>query len=109
MKRLVKVLKDLIAKAERRCSSSRHSSASRVPASPTATARCEGRSEPTGNWDSNRFNLPASLIERMPQIGEHDMAMVMHNDGAVGLFEVPSRGTGVGNARFTNRNGKGER
>lgn len=45
----------------------------------------------------------------MPQIGEHDMAMVMHNDGAVGLFEVPSRGTGVGNARFTNRNGKGER
>ena len=62
-----------------------------------------------GNWDSNRFNLPASLIERMPQIGEHYMAMVMHNDGAVGLFEVPSRGTGVGNARFTNRNGKGER
>ena len=25
----------------------------------------------------------------MPQIGEHDMAMVMHNDGAVGLSEVP--------------------
>ena len=47
MKRLVKVLKDLIAKAERRGSSSRRSSASRVPASPTATARCEGRSEPT--------------------------------------------------------------
>ena len=45
----------------------------------------------------------------------------MHNDGVVpGLSEIPfmqdvkrwgvlTIGTGLGNARFTNRNGKGER
>jgi hypothetical protein len=50
------------------------------------------------------------------QIGQHDTAIVMHNDGVVqGLFEVPftqdvrrwgvpTIGTGLGNAHFTNRN-----
>jgi hypothetical protein len=78
VKRLVKMLKDLIAKA-------------------------------------------ASLVEAIPQIGGHDTVVVMHNDGVVqGLSEVPfmqdvkrwgvlTIGTGLGNARFTNRNGKGER
>jgi len=68
----------------------------------------------------SKFNLPASLIEGIPQIGEHDTAVLMHNDGVVqGLSEVPfmqdvkrwgvlTIGTGLGNARFTNRNGKGE-
>ncbi|PJG50546.1 glucokinase [Bradyrhizobium forestalis] len=77
-----------------------------------------------GNWESSKFNLPASLIEAIPEIGEHDTAIVMHNDGVVqGLSEVPfmqhvqrwgvlTIGTGLGNARFTNRrkengNGKG--
>jgi predicted NBD/HSP70 family sugar kinase len=72
-----------------------------------------------GNWESSKFNLPLSLIEAIPQIGEHDTAVVMHNDGvAQGLSEVPfmqdvthwgvlTIGTGLGNARFTNRrNGK---
>jgi hypothetical protein len=72
-----------------------------------------------GNWESSKFNLPASLIEGIPQIGDHDTAVVMHNDGvAQGLAEVPfmqdverwgvlTIGTGLGNARFTNRrNGK---
>ena len=48
-------------------------------------------------------------------IGEHDTAILMHNDGVVqGLSEVPfmqdvdrwgvlTIGTGLGNARFTNR------
>jgi hypothetical protein len=48
-------------------------------------------------------------------IGEHDTAVVMHNDGVVqGLSEVPfmeqfkrwgilTIGTGLGNARFTHR------
>ncbi|RZN25989.1 ROK family protein [Bradyrhizobium sp. Leo121] len=74
-----------------------------------------------GNWESSKFNLPASLVEAIPQIGDHDTAIVMHNDGVVqGLSEVPfmqdverwgvlTIGTGLGNARFTNRrkeNGK---
>ncbi|OAF17398.1 ROK family protein [Bradyrhizobium neotropicale] len=68
-----------------------------------------------GNWESSKFNLPASLIEGIPQVGEHDTAILMHNDGVVqGLSEVPfmqdverwgvlTIGTGLGNARFTNR------
>jgi hypothetical protein len=72
-----------------------------------------------GNWESSKFNLPASLIEGIPVIGGHDTAILMHNDGVVqGLSEVPfmqdvdrwgvlTIGTGLGNARFTNRrNGK---
>ena len=69
----------------------------------------------------SKFNLPASLVEAIPQIGDHDTAILMHNDGvAQGLSEVPfmqdvehwgvlTIGTGLGNARFTNRkkdNGK---
>jgi len=75
-----------------------------------------------GNWESSKFNLPASLVEAIPAIGDHDIAVLMHNDGVVqGLAEVPfmqdvdrwgvlTIGTGLGNARFTNRrkeNGKG--
>ena len=68
-----------------------------------------------GNWESSRFNLPQSLIEAIPHIGDHDTAVLMHNDGVVqGLSEVPfmqefdhwgvlTIGTGLGNARFTNR------
>ena len=81
-----------------------------------------------GNWESSKFNLPASLVEAIPQIGDHDTAVLMHNDGVVqGLSEVPfmqdverwgvlTIGTGLGNARFTNRrkesskdNGKDEK
>jgi hypothetical protein len=36
-----------------------------------------------GNWESSKFNLPASVVEAIPQIGEHDTAIVMHNDGVV--------------------------
>jgi hypothetical protein len=68
-----------------------------------------------GNWESSRFNLPAALHEMIPAIGEHETAIVLHNDAVVqGLSEIPfmqdvSRwgvltiGTGLGNARFTNR------
>ncbi|MBR1169455.1 ROK family protein [Bradyrhizobium liaoningense] len=76
-----------------------------------------------GNWESSKFNLPASLVEAIPGIGGHDTAILMHNDGVVqGLSEVPfmqhvqrwgvlTIGTGLGNARFTNRrkeNGNGK-
>lgn len=72
-----------------------------------------------GNWESSKFNLPGSLIEGIPAIGEHDTAILMHNDGVVqGLSEVPfmqdverwgvlTIGTGLGNARFTNRRKNG--
>jgi hypothetical protein len=68
-----------------------------------------------GNWESSKFNLPASLVEAIPRVGNHDTAVLMHNDGVVqGLAEVPfmqdverwgvlTIGTGLGNARFTNR------
>jgi predicted NBD/HSP70 family sugar kinase len=79
-----------------------------------------------GNWESSRFNLPASLCEGIPKIDEHETVAVMHNDAVVqGLSELPNVkdrthwgvltiGTGLGNARFTNRhdgkgrNGKGK-
>jgi hypothetical protein len=68
-----------------------------------------------GNWQSARFNLPASLVEAIPSIGDHETVVLMHNDAVVqGLSEVPfstdverwgvlTIGTGLGNARFTNR------
>jgi predicted NBD/HSP70 family sugar kinase len=68
-----------------------------------------------GNWESSRFNLPERLREAVPQIEGHDTMVVMHNDAVVqGLSEAPfmrdverwgvlTIGTGLGNARFTNR------
>jgi len=68
-----------------------------------------------GNWESSRFNLPARLAEAFPTIDDHDVTILMHNDAVVqGLSEVPfmrdvkrwgvlTIGTGLGNARFTNR------
>jgi predicted NBD/HSP70 family sugar kinase len=68
-----------------------------------------------GNWESSRFNLPAALAEAIPSIDDHDTTILMHNDAVVqGLSEVPfmrdvkhwgvlTIGTGLGNARFTNR------
>ncbi len=71
-----------------------------------------------GNWESSRFNLPASLHKAIPKIGADETAIVMHNDAVVqGLSEVPfmtgvkhwgvlTIGTGLGNARFSNRTAK---
>jgi hypothetical protein len=68
-----------------------------------------------GNWESSRFNLPNSLREAIPEIAGHETVVIMHNDAVVqGLSEVPFNkdvtrwgvltiGTGLGNARFTNR------
>jgi predicted NBD/HSP70 family sugar kinase len=68
-----------------------------------------------GNWESSRFNLPKLLAEAIPKINGDDTVVVMHNDAVVqGLSEVPYNkdvdrwavltvGTGLGNARFTNR------
>ncbi len=116
VKRLVKMLKDLIDEAE----------AEGLKLAPFIGIACpgvidadgsieKGAQNLPGNWESSKFNLPASLVEGIPQIGDHDTAVLMHNDGVVqGLSEVPymqdvehwgvlTIGTGLGNARFTNR------
>lgn len=68
-----------------------------------------------GNWEARKFHLPAAIHEKIPRIGEDETAVVMHNDAVVqGLSETPfmvdverwgvlTIGTGLGNARFTNR------
>jgi hypothetical protein len=68
-----------------------------------------------GNWEGESFNLPAALGKYLPRIGGHDVFIQIHNDAVVqGLSEVPNLkdvshwgvmtiGTGLGNARFTNR------
>jgi hypothetical protein len=122
VKRLVKMLKGLITDAE----------ADGLKLAPFIGVSCpgvinedgsieKGAQNLPGNWESSKFNLPASLVEGIPGIGEHDTAVLMHNDGVVqGLSEIPfmqdierwgvlTIGTGLGNARFTNRrkeNGK---
>src|SRR3954447_19356956 len=116
VKRLVKMLKDLVAAAD----------AEGLKLAPFIGISCpgvinhdgtieKGAQNLPGNWESSKFNLPNSLAEAIPEIGGHDTAVLMHNDGVVqGLSEVPfmqdverwgvlTIGTGLGNARFTNR------
>src|SRR3954469_12471159 len=125
VKRLVKMLKALIAATD----------TEGLKLAPFIGIACPGVIKPDGsiekgaqnlpgNWESSKFNLPLSLVEGIPEIGDHDTAVLMHNDGVVqGLSEVPfmqdvehwgvlTIGTGLGNARFTNRrkdNGKDEK
>ncbi len=68
-----------------------------------------------GDWEHKSFNLPQLLREAIPVIDGHEVAVLMHNDAVVqGLSEVPfmrdverwgvmTIGTGLGNARFSNR------
>jgi len=68
-----------------------------------------------GNWESSRFDLPVRLQELTPKIDGQRAVVVMHNDAVVhGLSDlaqvqdidhwgVLTIGTGLGNARFTNR------
>jgi predicted NBD/HSP70 family sugar kinase len=116
VKRVVKMLKGLIEEAE----------TEGLKLAPFIGIACpgvinhdgsieKGAQNLPGNWESSKFNLPASLVEAIPEIGGHDTAVLMHNDGvAQGLSEVPfmqdvdrwgvlTIGTGLGNARFSNR------
>ena len=116
VKRLVKMLKDLIAAAETAGLKLAPFIGIACPGVIDADGSIEkGAQNLPGNWESSKFNLPASLVEAIPQIGDHDTAVLMHNDGVVqGLSEVPfmqdvehwgvlTIGTGLGNARYTNR------
>ncbi len=114
---LAAMLKRLIAKAKKES----------LALAPFIGIGCPGRIEEDGsidrgaqnlpgNWESSRFNLPKSIHEAIPKIGEDDTAIVLHNDAVVqGLSEAPfmqdvehwavlTIGTGLGNAKFTNRN-----
>jgi predicted NBD/HSP70 family sugar kinase len=116
VKRMVKMLKGLIAEAD----------TEGLKLAPFIGIACpgvinedgsiaKGAQNLPGNWESAKFNLPASLVEEIPEIDGHDTAVLMHNDGvAQGLSEVPfmqdvehwgvlTIGTGLGNARFSNR------
>jgi predicted NBD/HSP70 family sugar kinase len=113
---LANMLKNLIALAER----------ANLKLAPFIGVGCPGKIDSDGsidrgaqnlpgNWESSRFNLPQRLIEAIPRIGEHETHVLMHNDAVVqGLSQVPfaaefdhwavlTLGTGLGNARFTNR------
>jgi predicted NBD/HSP70 family sugar kinase len=124
VKRLTKMLKELIAAAEEEGFKLAPFIGIACPGVINEDGGIEkGAQNLPGNWESSKFNLPALLAEGIPTIGEHDTAVLMHNDGVVqGLAEVPfmqdverwgvlTIGTGLGNARFTNRrkqNGKGK-
>ncbi len=74
-----------------------------------------------GNWEGEDFNLARELGHRLPRLEGHEPVVVVHNDAVVqGLSEIPSMGdverwgvltigTGLGNARFTNRRDDGRK
>ncbi|MFL4970295.1 MAG: ROK family protein [Xanthobacteraceae bacterium] len=116
VERLCKMLRKLIARAEK----------DRVQLAPFIGIGCpgiidedgtieRGAQNLPGNWESRNFHLPTLVVEEIPTIGDHETSVLMHNDAVVqGLSEVPfmqdvehwgvlTIGTGLGNARFTNR------
>lgn len=116
VERLVGMLRDLVRRAERKG----------LALAPFVGVGCPGKIETDGsiargaqnlpgNWESARFNLPTWIRDAVPAIGDHETVVAMHNDAVVqGLSEVPfmkdvrrwgvlTIGTGLGNARFTNR------
>jgi predicted NBD/HSP70 family sugar kinase len=68
-----------------------------------------------GDWEHKSFNLPELIREAIPKLDGHNVSVLMHNDAVVqGLSQSPfmgdvkhwgvmTMGTGLGNARFTNR------
>ncbi|ABD04956.1 conserved hypothetical protein [Rhodopseudomonas palustris HaA2] len=119
VKRLTKMLQGLIADAEKEGFKLAPFIGISCPGVINSDGTIEkGAQNLPGNWESSRFHLPRSLLEGIPTIGDHDTAILMHNDGvAQGLSEVPfmqdferwgvlTIGTGLGNARFTNRKTK---
>ena len=114
--KLVRMLRGLIERAGR----------ARLKLAPFVGVGCPGLIEADGtitrggqnlpgNWESSRFHLPSEIAAAIPEIGGHETTVVMHNDAVVqGLSEVPNMtelhhwgvltvGTGLGNARFSNR------
>ena len=122
VEKLTDMLNGLIARAEK----------SGIGLAPFVGIGCPGKIEDDGSiesgaqnlpgdWESEKFHLPTSLREAIPTIGDHEIAVLMHNDAVVqGLSQVPlmqdvarwgvlTIGTGLGNASFSNRNGEEKR
>jgi len=114
--RLVDMLKDLIRQAEKEDISLAPFIGIGCPGEILHDGSIEtGAQNLPGNWESSRFNLPHAIWEAIPSIGGRETTVIMHNDAVVqGLSETPfmqdvtrwgvlTIGTGLGNARFTNR------
>ena len=116
LERLGEMLKELVAKA----------TSEKLKLAPFLGVGCPGLIDEKGiivaggqnlpgNWEGNSFNLAADLTARLDRIQGNEPAVVIHNDAVVqGLSEIPRTkdvtrwgvftiGTGLGNARFTNR------
>jgi predicted NBD/HSP70 family sugar kinase len=116
VERLIDMVEDLIARAVK----------AKIRVAPVIGIGCpgvikedgsieDGAQNLPGNWESNRFNLPEAIPAAIPAIGDHETAVIVHNDAVVqGLSELPfmgdfdrwgilTIGTGLGNTRFTNR------
>jgi hypothetical protein len=114
--RLVEMLENLLAVAKKKD----------IRLSPLIGVACPGNILPDGsiergaqnlpgNWESKKFNLATGLSEAIPVIDGHPSHVIIHNDAVVqGIAEAPfmsgfrrwgvlTIGTGLGNARFTNR------
>ena len=74
-----------------------------------------GQNLPGGNWKTKNSTSQPRLLTRSLTIGDHKTMVMIHNDAVVqGLSEIPfmqdvtrwavaTIGTGLGNARFSNR------
>jgi len=116
IKKLVSMLEDLIGKAKRDSLKLAPFIGIGCPGIISKEGAIErGAQNLPGNWESSKFHLPGAIHEAIPKIGDDETAIVMHNDAVVqGLSEAPfmkgvvrwgvlTIGTGLGNARFTNR------
>ena len=116
IKKLVGMLEDLIGKAKKEGFKLAPFIGIGCPGIITKDGSIDrGAQNLPGNWESSKFHLPGAIHEAIPKIGDDDTAIVMHNDAVVqGLSEAPfmqdverwgvlTIGTGLGNARFTNR------
>jgi hypothetical protein len=116
VRKLIKMLKELIAQAEAEALRIAPFIGVACPGVMDADGAIEkGAQNLPGNWESSRFNLAQAIAESIPKIDGNDTAVLLHNDAVVqGLSEIPfmkklrrwgilTIGTGLGNARFTNR------
>jgi predicted NBD/HSP70 family sugar kinase len=116
IKKLVKMLDELIGKAKKEGIKLAPFIGIGCPGIITKDGAIDrGGQNLPGNWESSKFHLPGAIHEALPKIGDDETAIVMHNDAVVqGLSEAPfmtdveswgvlTIGTGLGNARFTNR------
>jgi len=117
IEKLAAMLRDLIDKAEKASLKPAPIIGIACPGIIKADGSIErgGQNLPGGNWESDRFNLPAAFMKAIPEIGDHSTFVMMHNDAVVqGLSQIPfmkdvskwavlTIGTGLGNAHFTNR------